>query len=150
MFSSLNDAKNVVSSHCISQPSPPPPTPTQLGEEPEEDGNVVVVPHGEPPEELPQQEHPLLLLHTLLHLLPLCHTNICALLDNLSHDANPQLSVTKLSNIFLNLTKLFVTQSFAIASSVTYSEIRQKFIIMWAVYLYFVTVRLLVVLDVDL
>ena len=45
------------------------------------------------------------------------------LLENLS---GAQLTVTKISTISLYLTKLYVTQSFAIASSVTYSEIRQN------------------------
>ena len=38
-----------------------------------------------------------------------------------------QLYVTIFSTISLYLTKLYVTQSFALASSVTYSEIRQNF-----------------------
>ena len=49
-----------------------------------------------------------------------------ALLEKLRDDAAKPY-VTKCSTIFLYLTKLYVTYSFAIASSVTYSEIRQHF-----------------------
>ena len=51
---------------------------------------------------------------------------LSALLENLTNDALAQLYVTKFSTISHYLTKLYVTYSFAIASSVTYSEIRQK------------------------
>ena len=43
-----------------------------------------------------------------------------ALLENLTNDAFASLSVMKMSIISLHLTKLYVTQSFAMASSVTY------------------------------
>ena len=49
------------------------------------------------------------------------------LLENLADGAIAQLYVTKVSTISLHLTKLYVTQSFAIASSVTYSEICKCF-----------------------
>ena len=47
------------------------------------------------------------------------------LIENLSDDGIAQLYVTKFSTISLNLTKLYITQSFAIASFVTFSEIRK-------------------------
>ena len=40
-------------------------------------------------------------------------------------------TVTKCSTISLYLTKLFVTYNFALASSVTYSEIRSNFLTVW-------------------
>ena len=49
-----------------------------------------------------------------------------ALSENLTGDAIAQLYVTKFSTIFLCLTKLFVTYSFALASSVTNREICQN------------------------
>ena len=49
------------------------------------------------------------------------------LLENLTNDAIAKPYVTKCSTIFLYLTKLYVTLSFAIASSVKYSEIRLNF-----------------------
>ena len=50
-----------------------------------------------------------------------------ALLEYITDDAIAQLYVTKFSTISHYFTKLFVKQSFAIASSVTYGEIRQNF-----------------------
>ena len=47
------------------------------------------------------------------------------LIENLSDDGIAQLYVTKFSTISLSLTKLYITQSFAIASFVTFSEIRK-------------------------
>ena len=40
-------------------------------------------------------------------------------------------TVTKCSTISLYLTKLFVTYNFALASTVTYSEIRSNFLTVW-------------------
>ena len=55
-----------------------------------------------------------------------CSQN-CTARKNLTDDAIAWLSVTKFSTIIsLYLTKHYVTQSFAIAFSFTYSEIRQK------------------------
>ena len=51
------------------------------------------------------------------------------LLENLTYDAIAQLNsfyVTTFSTISLSLTKLYITQSFAITSSVKYREIRQN------------------------
>ena len=48
------------------------------------------------------------------------------LLDKLTDDAIAQLYVTKFSTISLYLTKLYATKRFAIASSVTCSEIRNS------------------------
>ena len=48
---------------------------------------------------------------------------LCTLLENISDDAIAQLYVTKFLIISLYLTKLYFTQNFAIASSVTYSDI---------------------------
>ena len=55
-------------------------------------------------------------------------TWVCSstLLCNVSDDANAQLYMTKSLTSSLFLTKLYVTQSFAMASSVKYSEIRQN------------------------
>ena len=50
------------------------------------------------------------------------------LLENLTDDAIAQLYMTIFSTISLYLTKRYVIQSFAIASTVTYSEIRHTFI----------------------
>ena len=51
----------------------------------------------------------------------------CTLLENFTDDAIGKLYVTKFLTFSLYLTKLNVTERFAIASSVTYSEIRQNF-----------------------
>ena len=64
--------------------------------------------------------------------------NSNTLSEYLTYDAITYLDVTKISIISLYLTKLYVvTSSFAIASSVTYSEIRQNFLTVqgnkWAV-----------------
>ena len=52
----------------------------------------------------------------------------CTQLESLTGDAIALLYVTKFSTISLYLTKLYVTYSFTIASSVKYSEIRPKLV----------------------
>ena len=52
--------------------------------------------------------------------------NSYTLLENLTNAAIVKLYVTNFFTISLYLTKLYVTKSFAIASSVMYSEIRQN------------------------
>ena len=47
-----------------------------------------------------------------------CKSTYYTLLEHLTNDVIAQLYVTKFSTISLNLPKLFVTQSFAVASSV--------------------------------
>ena len=59
------------------------------------------------------------------------------LLKNLTNDAIAQLYVTKCSTISLYLTKLYVTQSFAIVSSVKCSEICQTFLTVYRSYVAF-------------
>ena len=49
------------------------------------------------------------------------------LLENLTDDVIAEIYVTKCLTISLYLAKLYVTYSFAIASSVKYNEIRQNF-----------------------
>ena len=56
------------------------------------------------------------------------------LLENLTDDTFAQLYATRFSTISLYLTKLYVTQSFAISSSVTYSKICQTFLTVQTVY----------------
>ena len=49
---------------------------------------------------------------------------MCTLLENCTSDAIAQLYVTKFSTISLYFIKVYVTESYAIASLVTYSDIR--------------------------
>ena len=58
----------------------------------------------------------------------------CSMLENLTANAFAQLYVTIFSTISLYLTKFCITQSFAITSSATWSEIRQTFLTVYTVY----------------
>ena len=60
-----------------------------------------------------------------VHLYTVQYT-VDTLLEKLADDAIAQLYVTKLQTISLYLSKIYVTQSYALVSSVTYSEICQK------------------------